>query len=213
MFHEAEEFHLSPIDFLALSADCFYQPLQSPEFLSARHQLAPTSALSGEELFAQIAVGWNEEGLAFQVAIAKRFEKAFYPDVHRGDSVELFIDTRDMKRAGFNTRFCHHFFFFGEPVEDKLCGEITRFRTEDIHEWCNPKDLQLTTHLKQHRYELQIFIPGSCLHGYAPDQFDRLGFSYRINRFLGEPQHFSLVSSEYQIDQQPSLWSSLRLLR
>lgn len=60
---------------------------------------------------------------------------------------------------------------------------------------------------------MKIFIPSQCLYGYDPKQFDRLGFTYRINRAGGQPQHFSVISQEYQIDQQPSLWGSIKLVK
>jgi hypothetical protein len=50
------------------------------------------------------------------------------------------------------------------------------------------------------------------LYGYDPKQFDRVGFTYRINRHGGNPQHFAVVSKDYQIDQQPSLWGSIKLI-
>ncbi len=80
-----------------------------------------------------------------------------------------------------------------------------------MHEWCDPKELQLNANLGKSDYHLDIFIPAHCLHGYDPDQFDRLGFTYRINRPGEEPQHFAVCSRDYQIEQQPSLWASLRL--
>ena len=67
--------------------------------------------------------------------------------------------------------------------------------------------------MKLNQGDLQIFIPAECLHGYDPEQFDRLGFSYRINRYALPPQHFSVVTKEYQIEQQPSLWSHMRLVK
>lgn len=207
-----EDFQLAPVGFFSLGTDCFYHS-PSSEKLTAAHQLPSTALLCGEEAFAEISIGWGEAGIWFEVAIDKPFEQAAYPDVQAGDSVELFIDTRDLKTAGFNTRFCHHFFFFAQPIEGKTAGEITRFRTEDTHELCEAAHLQVKAHCSRSHHKLAIFIPAQCLHGYAPDQFNRLGFTYRINRFGDAPQHFSVVSRDYQIDQQPSLWSSLRLIK
>ena len=122
------------------------------------------------------------------------------------------IDTRDLKSAGFNTRFCHHFYFLAQAVEGQQAGEITHFRTEDRHPLCDSQALECQIKSSSKDYILQIFIPSQCLYGYDPKQFDRLGFTYRINRVGGHPQHFTVVSEEYQIDQQPSLWGSLRLV-
>lgn len=210
---EGDGFSLAPIGFVALSADCCYYSQNRKSRMGARYALPNTSALCGEDAFAQVSIGWSEEGISVDVQVSKPYEEGFFPEVQRGDSIELFFDTRDLKTAGFNTRFCHHFYFLGQPLDGRLGGEITRFRTEDVHEWCDPTALQIKPHLGRKDYSIEIFIPAHCLQGYAPDQFDRLGFTYRINRVMESPQHFSVSSSDYNIDQQPSLWSSLRLVR
>lgn len=209
---ESDNFGLSPVGFFAVAVDCYNKPSGTKGRLGARYILPDLSSLSGEEVFAQVALGWASEGLYADITVQKPFEQGFYPDIQRGDSVELFIDTRDIKTAGFNSRFCHHFYVLAKPVDGKQCGEITRFRTEDIHEWCDPAELKVTSHLARDHYAVELYIPAHCLHGYDPEHFDRLGFTYRVNRLLGDPQHFSITTGDYQVDQQPSLWSSLRLI-
>jgi hypothetical protein len=100
-----------------------------------------------------------------------------------------------------------------ETVEEVHAGELTRFRSEDVHELCQGSALQVNTQKKRDGYSLQIFIPSNCLFGYDPEQFDRLGFTYRINRADGSPQHFCVSTEDYAIEQNPSLWSSMRLIK
>jgi hypothetical protein len=219
MFDDDRNFALSPINYFQISTDCLFAPpvkdnsfpLTSANF--KKYKLPDTSALCNEEHFAELSLGWNAAGIAAFVTVDNAFHLATYPDVSQGDSIELFIDTRDVKTSGFNTKFCHHFFFLPESVEGHQAGEITRFRTEDLHELCDPHALRVKGQLKSSSYNLQIFIPTECLHGYDPEQFDRLGFSYRINRSGKAPQHFSVTTDEFQIEQQPSLWSSLKLIK
>lgn len=211
---EEEVFSLSPISFFQLKASCnFLKPGNFPGLSGrnlSKHTLPNTSYLCGEEHFADIALGWNSDGIEALVTIQAPLTHA---SISRGDSVELFFDTRDVKSSGYNTRFCHHFFFLPEAIDGQIAGEITKFRTEDVHELCDPNDLQVKTVAKSDGYQLHIFIPAQCLYGYDPEQFDRFGFTYRINRATGKPQHLSVVSDEYQLEQQPSLWSSLRLAK
>lgn len=212
MFNQ-EPFSLSPVHFFRISVDCRHIPLKGGYGVLDKKNLLPdTSSLCAEDHFADVYLGWNREGIASEAVIKGAFEEGSYPDVTRGDSVELMIDTRDVKTSGYNTRFCHHFFFLPESIEGRQAGELTRFRTEDVHELCDPKELKINSQRKLGRTTLKIFIPSHCLYGYDPDQFDRMGFTYRINRMKGSPQHFSAVTSNYQIEQQPSLWSSLRLI-
>ncbi len=204
---------LAPINFFQVGVDCLqhHAPLTNANF--EKYLLPDTSMLCKEHHFADVALAWHPEGIEAFVYVKQAIHQVKYPDVSGGDSVELFFDTRDVKTSGFNTRFCHHFFFLPEAVEGQQAGEITRFRTEDKHELCNPNDLKVTAHTKPRGYTLSISIPQQCLQGYDPAQFDRLGFTYRINRASGSPQHFSVVSNEFQIEQQPSLWSTLKLIK
>lgn len=208
---------LSPVNFFQLVVDCPHvngNHLPDTNKKEGKAFLLPnTTALCSEEHFADVAMGWNREGLIFDINVLHPFQNVSFPEITEGDSIELFIDTRDIKTSGFNTRFCHHFFFLPEAMSGHQAGEITRFRTEDAHAHCDPHDLVVKAHIKSNSYNLQIFIPSQCLHGYDPDQSDRIGFTYRINRPDGPPQHFSAVSEEYQIEQQPSLWSSVKLVK
>lgn len=216
---ESESFAITPVHFFQLSADCRYLEGAEEAFplLSARKaaafRLPDTSMLCAEEHFAEVSMGWNSGGLEFFIQFNEPFQESVYPEVTRGDSVELFIDTRDIKTSGYATRFCHHFFFLPEAVEGCVAGELTRFRTEDSHELCNAQDLQVKAEFGRKNYTMHIFIPSQCLHGYDPDQVNHLGFTYRINRYHDHPQHFSVTSNDYQIEQQPSLWASLQLVR
>lgn len=216
---ESEEWlPLTPVNFFQISAECPYlAPGKGKLFPNISQQqaqqmlLPDTSHLCAEESFAQVSLGWNEEGLEAFIRIKHPFKRASYPDIARGDSVELFIDTRDVKTSGFNTRFCHHFFFLAEAIEGHCAGEITKFRTEDVHPLCDSNELKVKSLTQPTSHILNIFIPSHCLYGYDPEQFDRLGFSYRINRADGFPQHFSVSTEDFPIEQQPSLWGSLKL--
>lgn len=217
----SEEFAaLTPVNFFQISTDCRYLPSSKEDkfphmtkALAQKMRLPDTSQLCSEESFAEVSLGWNEEGLEAFIAVNRPFKRAFYPEVDRGDSIELFIDTRDVKTAGFNTRFCHHFFFLAEGIEGHFAGEMTRFRTEDVHPLCDANELKVKSLVQVSSYSLNIFIPKHCLYGYDPEQFNRLGFSYRINQADGFSQHFSVVSSDFPIEQQPSLWGSLKLVK
>lgn len=212
---------LKPVNFFQLALECRRLPAEAKKKSDlfritdknfATYQLPTTPFLTGDSLFAEVALGWDTDGIEAYIKGDCSFIRACYPQVTNGDSVELFIDTRDIKTSGHNTRFCHHFFFFPEPLEGRQAGEITRFRTEDAHELCDSSELKVKGSVKRNNYTLQIFIPSSCLQGYDPEQYGRLGFTYRISH-AGESQHFSVVSSEYQLEQQPSLWSSIKLIK
>ena len=205
---------LAPVHFFEIGASLHYLKKGKESLLETNktYLLPSTSFLCGEAPFADVAMGWNEEGIHAWVNVKKPFEKVVYPNVQAGDSIHFFFDTRDVKTSGWNTRFCHHFFFLPESFEGTQAGEITRFRGEDQHELCPGDLLKVTSKILRTGYVLKIFIPENCLVGYDPSQFKRLGFSYQILGPKGLCQHFSALSGEYPIEQLPSLWSSLQLV-
>lgn len=197
---------LFPLDFFALSIEIAYA-----KAFRKLSMLPDTSSFLGEEKFADVLMGWNEEALLIQVDVDKPFEECSFPQYHLGDAVELFFDTRDMKSAGFLTRFCHHFVILPKEVGEIRAQELTRFRTEDTHPLCDPEDIKVDADFGRKKYTLQITIPSNCLHGYDPISFDRLGVTYRIHRFKGAPQHFSVSSRHYGIEHEAALWSQAKL--
>lgn len=208
---EPQPLSLSPVNFFALACDCHQLAKRDVPPSFTTHLVPASHALTQEEAFAKVAMGWHEEGIALQFQVNRPANRSFYPEIEQGDSIECFFDTRDVKTSGFNTRFCHHFFFLPHSIEGVTKGEKTHFRSEDSHPLCDAQELECSVQLKKKEYVMNMFIPVQCLVGYDPKQFDRLGFTYRINRFGGEPQHFSVLTQEYQIDQQPALWASLKL--
>jgi hypothetical protein len=214
-----ENVSLSPINFFQVSIDCHALPSTKEESFALtpknyqKYLLPDLSALNGDDSFAKLGIGWNREGVEILARMDQPYARAQYPQFEKGDSLEVCIDTRDVKTSGYNTRFCHHFVFLPEAVEGLQAAELTKFRTEDAHEPCSSADLKVQSVLKPDHYMIHCFIPAHCLHGYDPDQFDRFGMTYRINRANGSPQHFSVLSGEYKFQEQPSLWSSVRIVK
>lgn len=211
-------FTVMPVDFFQFGFDIHRidpKPIDSlgKRLFQEKYRLPDLTSLCGEQSFAEVYMGWSPEGVAIHLLSQEPFKRVNYPDVTRGNSLEVFIDTRDVKTSGFNTRYCHHYYCLPNHDDGHQAGELTHFRTEDAHEWCNSEDLQFKASLHSSSYSLTLFIPAHCLVGYDPENFDRMGFAYRVNRAVGAPQHFCAVSGEFAIEQQPSLWSTLRLVK
>lgn len=208
MFEELPS--LCPVQFFGLSADCAFLPKGAirPE---KRFLLPSTSEMLDEESFADVFAAWSFEKLLFYIQVNIPFQKINESDLRKGDSVEIFLDTRDLKSKGAISRFCHHFVFFPAQLQGFYGREITRFRNEDTHRLCHPEDLTITPHIQNNSYGLEIEIPAHCLTGFDPMSFPRLGFTYRINRTDAPPQHFAVSSEEYAIEQHPATWGTLKL--
>ncbi len=206
-----------PIDavhFFAFQIDCHYAKGKK---LEKKHQLPSLASFHGSRPFADVSLGWHERGICVQVSVNGAFNEPDFPKFTTADSIELFFDTRDVKTTGYNTRFCHHFYFLPDPVQqngDRIqAGEVTRFRTDDVHELCDASQLLVRSTTDKKKRIIKIFIPSESLHGYDPRQFDRLGFTYRLNRINGSKQYYSASDEDFTIESQPSLWASLRLLQ
>ncbi|MBS0615727.1 MAG: hypothetical protein JSR58_04150 [Verrucomicrobia bacterium] len=192
-----------PMHFFGLS-------LEVPEGKKGK-ALPSTSDLFGETSFADVHFSWTQEGIALEVRVKHSLKDVVYPDFEKGDAFEFFFDTRDLKTAGFPTRFCHHFLVLPKEVQSVQCLELTRFRTDDTHPLADGGDILVKPTFALKGYALQILFPAHVLHGYDPRVFDRLGFTYVLHRAGGAPQHFALSSRFYSVEQQPSLWASIQL--
>lgn len=199
---------LSPAHFFELSAELLYCSVDEP--LGEEHLLPDCSEINGSDAAVDILMGWNHEELRIAVRGSRPFQEASPARLDRSDALEFFIDTRDIKDAGFNTRFCHHFYFLPKAEDgSQAAAEITRFRTEDSHPLCDPSELRVERHSKEF---VELRVPAKSLVGYDPELFPRLGFTYRFNRENGSPQYFGCTEEAYRFDQLPALWSRLRLV-
>jgi hypothetical protein len=199
IFEELES--LSPVQFFALSWDCPY--LKGDLRPAADYRIPSTAELLNEDEFAVLHMGWNERMISLQVEVRSRTSD---------DSIDLFFDTRDLKIKPQISKYCHHFRVTPDEREGFFARELTRFRNEDIHRLSDPSELIVDVESDDSSYILKIRIPAVCLFGYDPFQFQRLGFTYRINRANLPAQHFAVSSEEFNIEQQPSLWATLKLV-
>ena len=194
----------------ALTPGQFFQMSYGVPY-AKKTKLPDTSGLLSEEGFATVSLEWNEDGLLFVVDVKSPLKESVYPRVQEGDSVELFIDTRNMKSAGSITPFCHHFAFLALPINGVQAFELTKFRGEETHLLAQPRQFEITTQEKFRKYSMEIFIASDALYGFDPDELTELGFTYRINRYQAEAQHFACSSLDGAIERHPSLWGTLIL--
>src|SRR5437016_2658257 len=81
--------------FFSKEVSCHFVDVEGQKALSKKHLLPPLSEVYGEECFAAVLMGWNPLGLAFCFEVEQENSLAVDgQDIRRGDSIELFIDTR-----------------------------------------------------------------------------------------------------------------------
>ncbi len=201
---------LSVLPFFSVEADFLHLPKNRTTFYTKEYLLPKTQNYLSEESFADVYAAWTEEKILFHIEAKTPFEKVDR-EFRKGDSVEIFIDTRDLKSRKFMTAFCHHLVFFPDEIDGIYAKEVTKFRTDDMHTLALPTDLNATTHIDRKSYVMDIEIPTDAMHSFRPNEFSRLGFNYRINRTDGEAQNFAFSSFEYAPETNPQLWGTLNL--
>jgi hypothetical protein len=203
-----------PSDFFSLECNVAYAKKGKASLKKMEKEWFPDmSFLHDEENFADIGLMWTEEGIFGKVETKQPFEESRYPNVKEADSIELFFDMRNIKTAGFATRFCHHIVILPAACQGIQCKEMTHFRSEDKHSVKEHFPAEVDVDFGKKGYALQFFLPKEEFYGYDPQGSPSLGFTYRINRPNKSSQHFSVSSLYYSIEQQPSLWATLHLKR
>jgi hypothetical protein len=136
--------------------------------------------------------------------------------------LQLWIDTRNTQSIHRATRFCHHFVFWPIPehwakaakgtsgLAKAGAQQLAIALAKDDAPMTRASLLQTASRSTKSGYELEIWIPADCLHGYDRESNPLLGFYYAVrDAELGE--QFLTVGREFPFDHDPSLWSTLEL--
>ena len=184
--------------------------------LDSTANLFVPSVLNGVAPFAKIHVGWNTEGLAISINVDGKPEPPMGKsgDVLRSDCVQVWIDTRPAGNVHRATEYCHSFVCF--PVDALKDGQATAAVQLIAQQRSQRQDsdtnlFELRTHVAKTGYELEVWIPGSQLHGYREiNELGRLGFYCVVHdSHLGEQQ--LIVGEDFPTSYDPSTWLQLEL--
>lgn len=172
-------------------------------------KLPDLELLGSQEVFATIWLGHSTEFIYLYFDIEEPFQETFYPDYKRGDSIELFLDTRKSNKESVMSRYSHHFLYLPVAVEGVQFLEITRFRGHEVRPFIEIDDFQANVTIEKNGYSVFFKIKKTTLVGFTPK--DILGFAYRINRCKKKPQEFPLNTYEQSFEQHPATWAFLDL--
>jgi len=198
---------LKALNFFDVTINC-YKVTSKINLLNKKYLLPSFSSLLNEEEFAKVYVGWSPLAIFFLFDIDINFSN-FNEDFRKGDSIEIFIDTRCLKTKGYLTKFCHHFVIYSEG--QNRAEEITRFRQDEMHPLADSKTIEVESIVKPNSAIVNVSIPSISLFGYNPNEISSFSFSYRINRKDLPPQNFSISSFEHLIEKSSHLWVKMNL--
>jgi hypothetical protein len=169
--------------------------------------------------FATIRAGWDEAGIGFRVEVAgKKMPTTEVPnDPGESDGFQVWLDTRNTQTIHRASRFCHRFAFLpgergskntlaasGHQLAISLAKEDPPFNKAGL--------LRVGARTTPGGYVLDAWIPAEALVGYDPESNPMLGFYYVVrDTELGE--QFLGVGRDFPFDHDPSLWSTLELVR
>ena len=167
------------------------------------------SELLDEESFCEVFLALSDGGIQLRLNVLKPFEKAFFPDVEKGDAMELFVDTRGLPDAHIIHKYCHHFVFLPKEVDGILGAEVTRFKTNDKRELASKEHLKVSAEFTKKGYSMEIFIPDIALFGFDLTEYPNLKLAYIVHRGEYEPNHYPKSNHVYNLKEHPSLWANL----
>ncbi len=198
----------------------YYQQMPNDDVvdLPESHCIDNFAGLDGAENFATVRMAWNELGIGFQVEVVGKdgAPQGSTSRARSSDGVTLWMDTRDARGSHRGSRYCHQFHFLptgGGPNQDEPSFSQAKInRALQDAPLCKPSSVPFRLDLSKSGYKLAAFLSASVLNGYDPEQHPRLGFFYAI-RDLELGEQVLSVGSEFPYWEDPSLWSTLDLVR
>jgi hypothetical protein len=185
--------------------------------LSEAHQLPHFGEFENQASFANVRVGWNEEGLFVFAEVSGKDQSLWCRDTQLLDSdgIQIWIDTRDTHNVHRASKFCHWFMLLptggGERNESPMASMLKINRSKEDSPQINRFKLEVDAKISKRGYRLTSFIPGKALHGWDTSDHRTIGFSYAVvDRELGW-QTFA-IGPDLPIMEDPSLWQSLQLV-
>jgi hypothetical protein len=176
------------------------------------------AAMDDKRNFADVRLAWNEQGLGVQVEVRGK-EQVPEGDAGRprgSDGATLWIDTRDARTSHRASRYCHQFHLLptgGGPDHDEPVFAQTKINRALQDAPLAPAGVvTFRRHFRTGGYLLEAFLTAAVLNGFDPEQNPRLGLYYAVRDVeLGE-QVLS-VGAEFPYWEDPTLWSTLELVR
>ena len=185
--------------------------------LDDTYQLPHLGNFDGQASFAEVRVGWNEEGLFVSVDIAAKKQSLWCraTELLDSDGLQVWIDTRDTHNVHRATKFCHWFVLMpaggGEDGKSPLVTMLKINRSREDSPTINRVPVLANSKITKTGYRLTAFISGKTLIGWDTNDQRNIGFNYSIvDRELG--RQTLAIGPELPIQEDPSLWQTLTLV-
>ena len=169
--------------------------------------------LDGTDAYADVYLGWNQEGIYFGVDVKEEAGLEVQPSRPlKGDGIQIWLDTRDVRDAHRASRFCHQFYFLprGGRSDGPLAGQVRIRRARAQGKPCEPQSITVASRVSKKGYRLSAFLPAEILTGFEIEDNNRFGFTYLIrDRRLG--RQYWTADEPLPVSYDPSLWGTVVL--
>ena len=195
-------------------------PLWGPNgaALDERYTVANLAELDGGRQFAEVRAAWGKEGLSFSVRVEGKKQPPWCRSnrIEDSDGFRVWIDTRDTHNIHRAGRFCHQFVFLpsggGARLDAPVAEPLLINRARENPQPARSSALKVRSEKRIYGYLLECHISATALTGFDPAEHPRLGFMYAVyDRELGDQTLH--LGSEFPYTEDPSLWSTLELVR
>ncbi len=180
------------------------------------YRIPDLTALDGDVAFADLFMAWNETGLYFAVRVEGSRADVLPRQPLKGDGLQIWIDTRDVRDAHRASRYCHHFYFLpkgtGRGGRSPIGKQMRIRRARSYGRLCDPQILRVASTVLDSGYRMEIHLPPEALIGFDPEENNRLGFTYLLRDGKGGRQYWT-ADDPLPVSYDPSLWGRVELVR
>jgi hypothetical protein len=176
------------------------------------------SELDRAKPFGELHLAWNEGGLGISVTVSGK-KHPLVCDVsfpEEADGLQVWLDTRNTQSIHRASRFCHHFCLFpkegGSKQNQPIAIQLPMARAREDAPLADSNEIPLSVKITKAGYKLEAWFPAEILNGFDPESNQLIGFYYYLrDAELGE--QFLTVGREFPFASDPSLWSTLELVK
>lgn len=193
-----------------------WPPAQS--HLDAACQLPRLAGLAGVPDLLDLAVGWNEAGLAIRATVTglsgSRWCQPTKPE--DSDGLHLWIATRPTGASHRAGRFCRRLALLptggGRQADQPIVVAAQIPRTSEEAPPLPDQAALIEAQATPDGWQLDAFLTAAALPGWDPDESPRLGFfAAVVDRRLGKLPCFA--PPEFPWESDPTTWAELLLSR
>lgn len=177
--------------------------------LKPPYRMADLSGYLSEDAEMTVGIGYNEAALFITVHFSHPFSAAYFPEIQKGDGLEIFVSTRRLENVRSMTKFCHHFVVLPKEIDGFKAAEVTKFRSDEKRDLASEESILVDATFDKKGYTLEVVLSDKALYQFDPTEYPHLRFALKAHRYKKPLMHMPQSSLDYKIERYPELWAEL----